>query len=45
MDTRETMIAFTDEELDDIISLMEQDGFNTVQETVMNAVRAFLKDD
>ena len=39
------LIEFTDEELEIILSLQEQEGFNTVQETVIGAVNSCLKED
>ena len=39
------LIEFADEELEKILSLQEQEGFNTVQETVIEAVNSCLKED
>jgi hypothetical protein len=40
----ENLIGFTDEELEKILSLQKQEGFETVQETVICAVNTCLKE-
>ena len=44
MEKREVLIAFTDEELEEILAFQKQEGQETVQEAIMDAVRACLKD-
>jgi hypothetical protein len=39
------MIEFTDDQLDKILALQEQEGFETVQDAVICAVDSFLKED
>ena len=38
------LIEFSEEQMDKILELQEQEGFETVQETVMEAISACLKD-
>jgi hypothetical protein len=38
------MIEFTEEQMEKILELQKQEGFETVQDTVMAAVSACLKD-
>ena len=44
MEKRELLIAFTDEEFEEILAFQKQEGQETVQEAIMDAVRACLKD-
>ena len=39
-----TSIAFDDEDIDTILAFQKQEGFNTVQEAIMSAVKSCLKD-
>lgn len=41
---KENLIAFTDEQLEMILAFQKQEGFETVQDAIMIAVKAFLKD-
>jgi hypothetical protein len=41
---RENLIAFNDEQLDMILKFQEQEGFETIQDAIMSAVNACVKD-
>ena len=41
---RENLIAFTDEQLDMILAFQKQEGQETVQDAIIDAVRFCLKD-
>ena len=41
---RENLIAFSDEQLDTILAFQKQEGQETVQDAIMDALRSCLKD-
>ena len=43
--SKENLISFNDEQLEEILAFQEQEGFNTVQEAIMAAVLSCLRKD
>ena len=41
---KENLIAFTDEQLEIVLAFQEQEGQETVQDAIMDAIKSCLKD-